>query len=105
MRRLASRLELGLARVRGADVPGHLLVLLLAYVFLIGGVLVGLGLGLQAERLLLLLILVQALGGHLVLPVLHLLGGHLLVVLVALLLCDSGLSFARFLDLVDLFGG
>jgi len=102
MRRL---LELGLARVGGADMAGHLLVLLLADVFLVGGVLVGLGLGLQAKRLLLLLVLVQALGGHLMLPVLHLLGEHLLMALVALLLCENGLSLARFLDLVDLFGG
>lgn len=85
--------------------PGHLLVLLLADVFLVGGVLVGLGLGLEAERLLLLLVLMQALGGYLMLPVLHLLGERLLMVLVALLLCENGLSLARFLDLVDLFGG
>jgi hypothetical protein len=102
MRRL---LQLSLARVRGADVSGHLLVLLFADVFLVGGVLVGLGLGLEAERLLLLLVLVQALGGHLMLPVLHLLGERLLMALVALLLCENGLSLARFLDLVDLLGG
>ncbi len=87
--------------------PGHLLVLLLADVFLVGGVLVGLGLGLglEAERLLLLLVLVQALGGHLMLPVLHLLGDRLLMALLALLLCENGLSLARFSDLVDLLGG
>lgn len=107
MRRLASRLQLGLARVRGADVSGHLLMLMLAYIFLIGGVLVDLGLRLQAERLLLLLLLVlaQVVRGQLVLPDLHLLGEHLLMVVVSLLLCDSRLSFARFVDLVDLFGG
>lgn len=100
----SSWLKLRLARVRGADMPGHLLVLLLADVFLVGGVLVGLGLRLKAKRLLLLLVLVLAFGGHLMLPVLHLLlGERLLVVLVALLLCV--LSLARFLDLEHLFGG
>lgn len=97
----AAWLGLGLlARVRRADVPGHLLVLLLADVFFVGGVLVGLRT--EAELLLLLLVLVQALGRHLVLSVRHLL--RELVVLLPLLLCEGGLALSLCLGLADSLG-
>ena len=78
-----------------------MLELVLAHVVLICGLLMGLEAELSLLGLLVLILKIHTLGGHLGrMPVLQ--GKLLLVVLMALLLCESGLSFSFSLHLANL---